>query len=148
MVGVRSTGARTLEFRDVPRALWMAMLHDLEVLRDPRRSTDSVSGQLSFTHVKRQGGKPTPHFRGFAVQLWDGREKRLQRIALVADSRVGAVLAIAALADPHLRSQHASHAWMASVMEDPQFLLSWLASVKPRLGTLVRHGTHVFFPEP
>lgn len=138
MTSRRHVGVLPLSFDDVPLRLWDAMRHDLAVLHTERL------GGPTFTNVQRQGGKVSYRSRSFAVQLWNRELKRIARIALVRDERVGAVLAIAALADPNLRAQTACHAWMKTVCADPVALDEWLAHT--RLGTLVRHGTRVYFP--
>lgn len=86
------------------------------------------SDQQSFTQVS-----PQPTGRGkyvhdtFQVHFFD--QGKLVRLGMVTDSKLGAIMWLAAFLDPSLRDMDHMEKWLAAIVHDEDFVLKWCLSV-------------------
>lgn len=130
--------AKNISFALMPKALTSALGPRMADLEKPGETC--LGGQPAFKHVSVQsGGTSLEVHPGFQVQLFV--HGKLRRIGHVMESRMGGLLASAALLDPRLQSVKSACKWMQwMVFEGEAAAWLWLAQVGRQLNTPLTRG--------
>jgi hypothetical protein len=100
---------RPFTYEDLPSSLQSGLCLFMARLRDPSGLVDSVTGEPCFMYVSWNGPRHLP-FKGWQVQVFFAG--RLHKIAVVQQSLLGAVVAIASKADERIRCHRSAWAWL------------------------------------
>ena len=88
------------------------------------------NGQMMYKWVCKQSGPGGYKDRGYVVQICPSNGQGLTRIALVSETIVGALLAIAASMDERLTLQMSAHSWILyMVKEGDPAVERWLSEL-------------------
>lgn len=116
-----------LKWEELPNVLRSALHGHMQALR----RKGEYEGQPFYAYVTRQsGGTAHKQYQGWQVQLSIKGDPKLRRIAKVNHSKVGALAAVAALADSSLQDMVAMRQWMYGMAAGGDVMAeNWLSTV-------------------